>query len=63
VSLAPGEVRRLRLPIPLRRLAWFDEKRDSFVLEGGLHRLVVASHAEHSGQVVALQLNACELGP
>jgi beta-glucosidase len=63
VSLAPGEVRRLCLPIPLLRLAWFDETRDSFVLEGGLHRLVVASHAEHRGLVVALQLNACVLAP
>jgi beta-glucosidase len=63
VGLEPGEVRRLCLPIPLRRLAWFDEKRDSFVLEAGHHRLVVAHHAEEPGLVVALQLDACVLGP
>jgi beta-glucosidase len=63
VGLEPGESRRLRLLIPLRRLAWFDAQRDSFVLEGGLHRLVVAPHAEAPGLVVALQLDACVLGP
>jgi beta-glucosidase len=63
VGLEPGEVRRLCLPIPLRRLAWFDEKRDSFVLEAGHHRLVVAHHAEDPGLAVALQLDACVLGP
>ncbi|MFN9570120.1 MAG: beta-glucosidase [Cyanobacteriota bacterium] len=63
LSLEPGESRRLRLAIPLRRLACFDAKRDSFVVEAGLHRLVVAPHAEAPGLVVALELEALVLGP
>ncbi|MEY4352419.1 MAG: hypothetical protein RLZZ609_660 [Cyanobacteriota bacterium] len=63
LSLEPGESRRLRLAIPLRRLACFDAKRDSFVVEAGLHRLVVAPHAEAPGLMVALELEALVLGP
>jgi beta-glucosidase len=63
VSLEHGESRRLRLAIPLRRLAYFDAERDSFVVEAGLHRLVVAPHAEAPGLAVALELEASALGP
>jgi beta-glucosidase len=63
VSLEPGESRRLQLSIPLRRLAYFAAERDSFALEAGTHRLVVAPHAEAPGLVVALALEAAELGP
>lgn len=63
LSLAAGEQRRLVLRIPLRQLACFDPQRDAFVLEGGLHRLVVGRHAEDSGQAVCLELQAAVLGP
>jgi beta-glucosidase len=63
LHLAAGEGRRTRLSIPLRHLAWFDPDRDGFVLEPGLHRLVVARHAEDQGLVVALELQAAFLGP
>ena len=63
VSLGAGEQRRLALTIPLRRLACFDPSRDGFVLEGGPHRFVLARHADDSGLVVDLVLEACELGP
>jgi beta-glucosidase len=62
VSLEPGESRRLHLAIPLRRLAYFAAERDTFALEGGLHRLVVAPHVEAPGLVMALELEAGELG-
>jgi beta-glucosidase len=63
LHLEPGETRRLRLVIPLRRLACFAADRDCFVLEAGLHRLVVAPHAEAPGLAVALHLEATVLGP
>jgi beta-glucosidase len=63
VSLEPGETRRLSLPIPLRRLAYFDAERDSFALEAGRHRLVVAPHAEAPGVTVDLELEAAMVGP
>jgi beta-glucosidase len=63
LSLEPGESRRLHLAIPLRRLACFDPDHDRFVVEAGLHRLVVASDAEAPGVAVALQLEATVLGP
>jgi len=63
VSLEPGETRRLTLSIPLRRLAYFAAERDSFALEAGLHRLVVAPHAEAPGVTVDLELEAAMLGP
>jgi beta-glucosidase len=63
VHLEPGETRRLSLPIPLRRLAYFDAERDRFALEAGRHRLVVAPHAEAPGLTVDLLLEAAALGP
>ena len=63
LHLEPGETRRLRLVIPLRRLTCFAADRDCFVLEAGLHRLVVAPHAEAPGLAVALHLEATVLGP
>jgi beta-glucosidase len=62
IALEPGEQRRLTLVIGLRQLACFATDRDAFVLEGGLHRLVVARHGEDPGLVVSLELEACELG-
>ncbi|WP_216904165.1 beta-glucosidase [Synechococcus sp. CCY 9618] len=63
VSLEPGRSERVTVEIPLRRLAWFDEARDAFVLEGGCHRLVVARHAEDEGIRVDLTLEAQVVGP
>jgi beta-glucosidase len=56
LNLVPGEVRTLTLAIPLLKLAFFDEASDAFRLEAGLHRLVVARHAEADGPAVELQL-------
>ena len=56
LELQPGEQRPLRLRIPLRRLACFAEGRDGFVLEPGLHRLVVARHADDPGLAAELTL-------
>jgi len=63
ISLSAGEQRRLVIPIPLRQLACFDPRQDAFVLEAGVHRLVVARHAEDAGQAVDLELQATVLGP
>jgi beta-glucosidase len=63
LSLPAGERRRQALIIPLRQLACFDPPRDAFVLEGGMHQLVVASHAQDPGQAVCLELLATVLGP
>jgi beta-glucosidase len=62
VWLEPAERQRLTLLIPLRRLACFDESRDGFVVERGLHSLVVAAHAEDPGVSVKLELEERELG-
>jgi len=61
LELPAGERQRLVLTIPLRRLACFDPGRDAFVLEAGVHRLVVARHAEDPGQAVSLALEAAVL--
>jgi beta-glucosidase len=63
VPLQPAEGRRLRLRIPLWRLACFDESCDCFVVQPGRHRLVVADHVEDPGQGVELDLQAESLGP
>jgi beta-glucosidase len=63
LELEPGQAQRLTLAIALRRLAYFDENADAFLLEPGLHRLVVARHAEDEGLAVAIQLEALVLGP
>jgi beta-glucosidase len=63
VALKPGANRRISLRIPLRRLAWFDERRDCFVVQAGRYRLVVADHAEDPGQGVSLDLDADVLMP
>ncbi len=56
LSLAAGQALPLSLRIPLRRLAYFDEARDTFVLEAGCHRVLVAPHAEAAGLAVELTL-------
>ncbi|QPN68541.1 glycoside hydrolase family 3 C-terminal domain-containing protein [Synechococcus sp. CBW1006] len=61
-SLAMAEQRRLVLRIPLRRLAYFEESSDGFVLEPGLHRLVVARHVEDAGLALELQVEGRFLG-
>jgi beta-glucosidase len=63
LELPPGEQRQLSLLIPARQLACFDEGRDGFVLEAGLHRLVLARHADDPGQAVELELEAAFIGP
>jgi beta-glucosidase len=63
VALKPGANRRISLRIPLRRLAWFDERRDCFVVQAGRYLLVVADHAEDPGQGVSLDLDADVLMP
>ena len=55
--------RRLTLTIPMRQLACFDPERDAFVLEAGVHRLVVARHAEDPGLAVDVELQEAVLGP
>ena len=55
--------RRLTLTIPMRQLACFDPERDAFVLEAGVHRLVVARHAEDPGLAVDVELPEAVLGP
>jgi beta-glucosidase len=56
LELAAGGSSRARLTVPLRRLAWFDADRDGFVLEEGLHRLVLARHSDDPGQACELML-------
>ena len=63
VPLEPGECRRVELTVPLRRLAFFDTDRDGFVLEPGLHCLVLARHCEDAGQVCEVVLPEAFLGP
>lgn len=58
VELIAAEERELSLDIPLQCLACFDPRRDRFVVEAGLHRLVVANHVDDPGDGVELQLRA-----
>ena len=61
LTLEKGEVRRLSLALPLRRLAYFDEAADDFALEPGRHRIWIARHAEDDGLAVDVDLSAyCE---
>ena len=62
LSLQPGQSERVAVRVPLRRLAWFDQTCDAFVLEGGRHRLLVARHAEEEGIGVDLSLEAGVVG-
>lgn len=63
LTLEPEQSERLRLLIPLRRLAYFDEAHDGFALEAGRHRLVAARHVEDPGLAVDLELEPLLLGP
>lgn len=63
LELSAGEQRPLTLVIPLRRLACFDEQRDGFVIEPGLHRLVMAAHVDAAGPAAELLLEERDLGP
>ncbi len=63
LKLGVDECRSLRLAIPRRRLAVFDEAGDGFRLEAGLHRLVVARHVEDPGLAVEVTLEGGWLGP
>ena len=62
LTLPPGAWQPLTLTIPLRTLACFDPARDAFVLEAGVHRLVLARHADDPGLVLAVTLPAAVLG-
>ena len=63
VPLAAGASQRITLEIPLRRLAFFDVHQDGFMVEAGIHRLVVASHSEDPGLACEVLLGATFLGP
>jgi beta-glucosidase len=56
VELERGERRPIQLQLPLRHLATFDAAQDGWVLEPGLHRLVVAHHSEDTVLVGELTL-------
>jgi len=62
VPLAAGACQRIRLTIPLRRLAFFDVHQDGFQIEAGIHRLVLARHCEDPGLAIELLLDATFLG-
>jgi beta-glucosidase len=62
VLLAAGACQRITLTIPLHRLAFFDIHQDGFMIEAGIHRLVVARHCEDSGLASELLLGATFLG-
>ncbi|MFO0136898.1 MAG: glycoside hydrolase family 3 C-terminal domain-containing protein, partial [Cyanobacteriota bacterium] len=62
VPLAAGACQRIRLTIPLHRLAFFDITQDGFMIEAGIHRLVLARHCEDPGLAIELLLEATFLG-
>jgi beta-glucosidase len=62
VPLAAAACQRITLTIPLHRLAFFDITQDGFMIEAGIHRLVVARHSEEPGLVCELLLEATFLG-
>jgi beta-glucosidase len=62
VHLAAGTCQCITLTIPLHRLAFFDVHQDGFMIEAGIHRLVVARHCEDPGLACELLLGATFLG-
>jgi len=62
VPLAAGACQRFRLTISLHRFAFFDVRQDGFVIEAGIHRLVLARHCEDPGLAIELLLEATFLG-
>jgi beta-glucosidase len=62
VPLAAGACQRITLTIPLHRLAFFDITQDGFMIEAGIHRLVLARHCEDPGLAIELPLEATFLG-
>jgi beta-glucosidase len=62
VPLAAGTCQRITLTIPLQRLAFFDVHQNGFMIEAGIHRLVVARHSEEPGLACELLLGATFLG-
>jgi beta-glucosidase len=63
VELAPGASTRVSVDVPWRRLAWFDDAADAFVLEPGPHRVLLARHAEDDdGPATTVQLTARQVG-
>jgi beta-glucosidase len=62
VPLAAGTCQRITLTIPLHRLAFFDVHQDGFMIEAGIHRLVVARHSEEPGLACELLLGPTFLG-
>jgi beta-glucosidase len=62
VRLEAAASARVVVVIPLRQLAYFDEGRDAFVVEAGMHRLRVCRHAEDDGIGADLQLAETMLG-
>ncbi|MFN5117874.1 MAG: beta-glucosidase [Cyanobacteriota bacterium] len=63
LELEAGSARRLQLTLPLRRLAFFSEREDAFVVEAGVHRLAAALHVEDPGLGAELLLERWVLGP
>lgn len=62
VRLEAAATERVVVLIPLRQLAYFDERRDAFVVEAGRHRLCVCRHAEDDGLGADLELAEAVLG-
>lgn len=58
LHLRAGDTRRAGLLIELRQLAFFDSDGDCWRLEAGVHRVVVARHADDPGLGVNLVLPA-----
>jgi beta-glucosidase len=58
VALAAGATTRVRLSVPATRLAYWDERRDGFVVEATRYDLVVAAHAGAPGDRVAITIDA-----
>ena len=63
LELEAGAARRMLLTLPLRRLAYFNEQEDAFVVEAGVHRLAAALHVEDPGLGAELLLERKVLGP
>jgi beta-glucosidase len=56
VHLQPKQMEEVRVTVPMRRLAFFAEGPGAFVVEGGLHHIVVGTHAEDIGLRIELEL-------
>ncbi|MEM1052286.1 MAG: glycoside hydrolase family 3 C-terminal domain-containing protein [Pseudomonadota bacterium] len=58
VSLAAGERRRVEVPLPVEKLAFFDSDIDDFRVEPGAYIITAAQHVDDAGKELTFEVAA-----